>query len=126
MHHIFDEWMREKYPTILFERYVDDAIIHCKTRKQAEFIKVMIEERLAEYKLKVHPEKTQIVYCKDDNRKSEFPKQSFDFLGYTFRPRLARNKIGKNFVAFLPAISNKAKEKYYYNHKVMENTKKYT
>ncbi|MFP3020489.1 hypothetical protein [Wolbachia endosymbiont (group A) of Pogonocherus hispidulus] len=74
-------------------------------------MRVMIEERLAEYKLKVHPEKTQIVYCKDDNRRSKFPKQSFDFLGYTFRPRLTRSKIGKDFVSFLPAISNKAKKK---------------
>lgn len=110
MHHVFDEWMRRKCPTIPFERYVDDAIVHCKSSRQAEFMRVAIEERLAEYKLKLHPEKTQIVYCKDDNRKNEFPKQSFDFLGYTFRPRLARNKIGKHFVSFLPAISNKAKK----------------
>ncbi|WP_264686936.1 MULTISPECIES: group II intron reverse transcriptase/maturase [unclassified Wolbachia] len=110
MHHVFDEWMRQKCPTIPFERYVDDAIVHCKTQKQAEFMKIAIEERLAEHKLKLHPEKTQIVYCKDDNRKSEFPTQSFDFLGYTYRPRLAKSKIGKHFVSFLPAISNKAKK----------------
>ncbi|MFP3017138.1 MAG: reverse transcriptase domain-containing protein [Wolbachia sp.] len=54
MHHVFDEWMRQKHPTIPFERYVDDAIVHCKTRKQAEFMKVMIEERLAKCKLKLH------------------------------------------------------------------------
>ncbi|WP_265015243.1 reverse transcriptase domain-containing protein [Wolbachia endosymbiont (group B) of Camptogramma bilineatum] len=54
MHHVFDEWMREKYPTIPFERYVDDAIVHCKTLRQAEFMKVMIEERLAEFKLRLH------------------------------------------------------------------------
>ncbi|RZK34715.1 MAG: group II intron reverse transcriptase/maturase, partial [Hymenobacter sp.] len=68
MHHVFDIWMKKNYPTVPFERYVDDAIVHCRTEKQAEFVKVMIEERLAEYKLKLHPEKTQIVYCKDDNR----------------------------------------------------------
>ncbi|AGJ98650.1 Putative reverse transcriptase [Wolbachia endosymbiont of Drosophila simulans wNo] len=112
MHHAFDMWMRQNYPTIPFERYVDDAMVHCKTQKQAKFIKDKIEERLAEFKLKLHPEKTQIVYCKDDNRRDEFPIQSFDFLGYTFRPRLAKNnKIGNYFVSFLPAISNKAKKK---------------
>ncbi|WP_265026652.1 reverse transcriptase/maturase family protein [Wolbachia endosymbiont (group A) of Bibio marci] len=110
MHHAFDMWMRQNYPTIPFERYVDDAIVHCKTRRQADFMRVTIEERLAQCKLKLHLEKTQIVYCKDDNRRDEFPIQSFDFLGYTFRPRLARNKIGKHFVSFLPAISNKAKK----------------
>ncbi|WP_395460289.1 group II intron reverse transcriptase/maturase [Wolbachia endosymbiont (group B) of Myelois circumvoluta] len=111
MHHVFDMWMRQNYPTMPFERYVDDAIVHCKTQKQAEFIKVMIEKRLAEYKLKLHPEKTQIVYCKDHYRKGEFPKQSFDFLGYTFRPRLAKNKVKGYRVLFMPAISNKAKKK---------------
>ncbi|UIP93227.1 hypothetical protein JSQ73_002715 [Wolbachia endosymbiont of Anopheles demeilloni] len=104
--------MRQNYPTIPFERYVDDAMVHCKTQKQAKFIKDKIEERLAEFKLKLNPEKTQIVYCKDDNRRDEFPIQSFDFLSYTFRPRLAKNnKIGNYFVSFLPAISNKAKKK---------------
>ncbi|WP_341819026.1 reverse transcriptase domain-containing protein [Wolbachia endosymbiont (group B) of Phasia obesa] len=111
MHHVFDMWMRQNYPTMPFERYVDDAIVHCKTQKQAEFIKVMIGKRLAEYKLKLHPEKTQIVYCKDHYRKGEFPKQSFDFLGYTFRPRLAKNKVKGYRVLFMPAISNKAKKK---------------
>ncbi|QOD37974.1 group II intron reverse transcriptase/maturase [Candidatus Wolbachia massiliensis] len=112
MHHAFDMWMRQNYPTIPFERYVDDGIVHCKTRRQADFMRVTIEERLAQCKLKLHPEKTQIVYCKDDNRRDKFPIQSFDFLGYTFRPRLAKNnKIGNYFVSFLPAISNKAKKK---------------
>jgi len=111
MHHVFDIWMKKNYPTVPFERYVDDAIVHCRTKRQAEFMKVMIEERLAKYKLKTHPEKTQIVYCKDDDRREEFPKQSFDFLGYTFRPRAAKNKMRDYFVSFLPAISNKAKKK---------------
>lgn len=111
MHHAFDMWMRQNYPTIPFERYVDDAIVHYKTKRQADFMRVKIEERLAEYKLKLHPEKTRIVYCKNSNRKNTFPIQSFDFLGYTFRPRGAKSKIGEYFVGFLPAISNKAKKK---------------
>ncbi|WP_255453436.1 group II intron reverse transcriptase/maturase [Wolbachia endosymbiont of Atemnus politus] len=112
MHHVFDIWMEQNYPTIPFERYVDDVIVHCKTKEQADFMRVAIEERLAKCKLKIHPEKTQIVYCKDDNRRGEFPIQSFDFLGYTFRPRLAKNnKIETYFVSFIPAISNKAKKK---------------
>lgn len=111
MHHVFDEWMRQNYPTIPFERYVDDAIVHCKTQKQAEFMKDKIEERLAQYKLKLHPEKTQIVYCKDHCRKDKFSIQSFDFLGYTYRPRLTRNSTRGYRVSFLPAISSKAKKK---------------
>ncbi|OCA06220.1 reverse transcriptase domain-containing protein [Wolbachia endosymbiont of Trichogramma pretiosum] len=99
--------MKQNYPTVPFERYVDDAIVECKTQKREEFMRVVIEERLAKYKLKLHPDKTQIMYCKDENRKNMFPIQSFDYLGYTFRPRKAKSKIGKYFVAFLPAISNK-------------------
>ncbi|WP_353282849.1 reverse transcriptase domain-containing protein [Wolbachia endosymbiont (group A) of Pogonocherus hispidulus] len=112
MHHAFDMWMRQNYPTIPSERYVDDAIVHCKTKRQADYMREAIERRLAQCKLKLNPEKTRIVYCKDDSRRGEFPTQSFDFLGYTFRPRLAKNnKIGNYFVSFLPAISNKAKKK---------------
>lgn len=85
MHYAFDMWMKQNYPTVPFERYVDDAIVHCRTKRQAEFIKAMIEERLAKCKLKMHPEKTQIVYNKDHDRKEEYPIQSFDFLGYTFK-----------------------------------------
>ncbi|MBA8754770.1 group II intron reverse transcriptase/maturase [Wolbachia endosymbiont of Drosophila bicornuta] len=112
MHHAFDMWMKRNYTTVPFERYVDDVIVHCKTKEQADFMRAAIKERLAQCKLKLHPEKTQIVYCKDDNRRGGFPIQSFDFLGYTFRPRLAKNnKVGTYFVSFLPAISNKAKKK---------------
>ncbi len=112
MHHVFDEWMRQKHPTIPFERYVDDAIVHCRTKKQADFMRDVIEERQAKYKLKLHPEKTQIVYCKDNRRKDEYTIQSYDFLGFTFRPRLAKNsKVGNYFLSFIPAISNKAKKK---------------
>jgi len=111
MHHAFDEWMRQEHPTVPFERYVDDGLVHCKTKHQAEIMKKAIEERLVKCKLTLHPEKTQVVYCKDGDRTGDYPIQRFDFLGFTFRPRLAKNRWGKNFVSFLPAISNKAKNK---------------
>ena len=111
MHHAFDEWMRKNHPEVSFERYADDALVHCKTEKQAKLMRQAIEKRLAQCKLELHPEKTRIVYCKDDDRRKENPIESFDFLGYTFRPRRAKNKHGKFFVSFLPAISNKAKSK---------------
>lgn len=111
MHHAFDEWMRQNHPQILFERYADDVLVHCETEKQAKLMYDAIEKRLAQCKLEVHPEKTQIVYCKDDNRRKEYPKEGFDFLGYTFRPRRAKNQHGQFFVSFTPAISNKAKSR---------------
>ena len=52
--------------------------------------------------------KTRIVYCKDDDRPGQHEHIKFDFLGYTFQPRRAKNRWGKFFISFLPAISNKA------------------
>ena len=111
MHHAFDEWMRQNHPQVLFERYADDVLVHCKTERQAELMRAAIEKRLAQCKLQLHPEKTHIVYCKDEDRRKEYPTTDFDFLGYTFRPRRARNKQGKFFASFLPAVSSKAKSR---------------
>ncbi len=108
LHYAFDVWMQRKYPDIPFERYADDIIAHGKTQKQAEELKEAIRERLAQCGLELHPEKTKIVYCKDDDRKENYSIISFDFLGYTFRPRRSKNRWGKFFINFSPAVSNKA------------------
>jgi RNA-directed DNA polymerase len=111
MHYTFDEWMRINYPHNPFERYADDIVIHCKTKEEAELLLAEIITRFKECKLEVHPEKTKIVYCKDDDRNGEFPKVQFDFLGYTFKARDAKNKKGKLFRGFLPAVGDKATRK---------------
>jgi len=111
LHHAFDEWMRQNHPQILFERYADDVLVHCKTEKQAKLMYDTIEKRLAQCKLEVHPDKTQIVYCRDDNRRKKYPNEGFDFLGYTFRPRRSKNQHGQCFISFAPAISSKAKNR---------------
>jgi len=110
LHLAFDTPMKEEFPNVPFERYADDVIVHCKTEKQAKFVKKFIEERLAQCKLELHPAKTKIVYCKDDRRRKSYPNRKFDFLGYTFRGRQAMNRQGKFFVGFNPAVSNKAKK----------------
>jgi RNA-directed DNA polymerase len=108
LHYTFDAWMQRTYPQIPFERYADDAVCHCRTREEAEDLKAALERRFAECRLELHPEKTKIVYCKDDDRGLEYPCTSFDFLSYTFRPRRSKNRWGKYFINFSPAISNKA------------------
>lgn len=108
LHYAFDEWMRRNSPYVPFERYADDAIVHCKSEKQARWLKEAIGKRLAECKLELHPEKTKIVYCKDVDRQGNYPREKFDFLGYTFRPRRSKNRWGKYFVNFTPAVSDKA------------------
>ena len=106
MHHAFDEWMVRHFPYVKFERFADDTVLHCHSLKQAEEVFEAIRGRLRECGLELHPEKTKVVYCKDVDRKGSHEQESFDFLGYTFRPRLSMNKNGKTFVNFTPAISN--------------------
>jgi RNA-directed DNA polymerase len=108
LHLVFDQWMKEETPGIHFERYADDIVVHCRSYQQLERIKKRIERRLKLCKLSLHPKKTRVVYCKDSNRPGSWSHQSFDFLGYEFRPRSARNRQGKLFVSFTPAISPKA------------------
>jgi RNA-directed DNA polymerase len=108
MHLAFDTWMQKTHPDVPFERYADDAIVHCKTEKQTQAVRKSIEGRLAQCKLELHPEKTMIVYCKDDDRRGSYPNEKFNFLGYTFRPRRSKNRLGKHFVNFSPAVSSKA------------------
>ncbi len=111
LHYAFDDWMKRNHSNIPFERYADDAIAHCKSEKQAKMLLDAIEKRMAECGLKLNQKKTRIVYCKDDDRRGNYPNDSFDFLGYTFRPRLSKNKWGKHFINFTPGVSNKAKKR---------------
>ena len=108
LHYTFDLWMRRTYPSVLFERYADDAIVHCQSRQQAETVRGAIRDRFTQCGLELHPTKTRIVYCKDDDRPGDHEPVTFDFLGYTFQPRRAKNRWGKYFVSFLPAMSTKA------------------
>jgi RNA-directed DNA polymerase len=105
MHYAFDTWMARNHPGSPFERYADDAVVHCTSRREAEAVLAGIAARMAEVGLRLHPDKTRIVYCKDSNRRGEHEHTSFTFLGYAFRPRSAQRKDGRRFTSFLPAIS---------------------
>jgi len=108
LHYAFDVWMRRSFPQCPFARYADDAVVHCRTREEADTVTEAIRARLLQCHLELHPTKTRTVYCKDEDRPGDCEHTQFDFLGYTFQPRLAKNSWGKFFVSFLPAISNKA------------------
>jgi RNA-directed DNA polymerase len=108
LHYAFDAWMAREFPTIAFERYVDDVVVHCVSEKQALLLRDKIGRRLAGVGLTLHPEKTKIVYCRDGRRAGSHEHTSFTFLGYTFRARAARDKHGEMFTSFLPAISKDA------------------
>lgn len=111
MHYAFDMWLSREFPGVVFERYADDAVVHCASRYQAERVLAALHERMAEVGLELHPDKTKIVYCRDSSRREDFPQTAFTFLGFTFRPRAALGKNGVTFTSFLPAISQDALKK---------------
>ncbi len=108
LHYAFDRWMQKTYPHLPFERYADDAIVHCRTETEAQEVRQAIAERMQACRLELPPEKTKIVYCKDEDRRGTYPHEQCDFLGYTFRPRRSKNWKGKFFMNFSPAIADKA------------------
>lgn len=110
LHYVFDDFMVKEFRSIPWARYADDGIAHCASLKQAKYLQRRLQERFARFGLELNMEKTRIVYCKDDDRKGNHEYTTFDFLGYTFRPRHAKNRYGKFFTNFLPAIGDKAKK----------------
>ena len=110
LHYAFDHWMRSNYPSNPFERYADDSVVHCDSEAEATELQSKIAKRMEQCGLELHPGKTKIVYCRDDNRTEEHKLYRFDFLGFCFRPRLSRNKHGRYFVNFSPAIAPKSKK----------------
>jgi hypothetical protein len=111
LHYAFDAWMAREFPAVVFERYVDDAVVHCVSERQAIDVMEAIGNRMEEVGLRLHPTKTRIVYCKDANRRGLYEQTSFTFLGFDFRARGARNRHGVTFPCFLPAISKEALKK---------------
>jgi group II intron reverse transcriptase/maturase len=106
MHYTFDLWMARTHPGLPWCRYADDGVVHCRSEQEAEALKVELQARLAECRLEMHPTKTRVVYCKDDNRKGKYPNVKFDFLGYCFRPRrVRRSRDHALFGGFNPAVS---------------------
>ena len=110
LHYAQDEWLRINHPNTPFERYADDSVLHCLTEKEAKEILLSLKDRLLQCGLELHPEKTKIVYCKDDDRRGGYHTTKFDFLGFTFQSRRSKNRFGKYFVNFSPAVSNSAKK----------------
>jgi RNA-directed DNA polymerase len=111
LHYAFDAWMEREFPTIWFERYADDAVLHCVTERQAREVLAALGDRMVEVGLQLHPDKTRIIYCKDDHRRGSFECTAFTFLGYTFRARKNRSRHGRFFWGFDPAVSKDARKK---------------
>lgn len=111
MHYAFDTWLSREHPGVEFERYADDAVVHCVSERQARMVLAELTERMAQVGLRLHPAKTRIVYCGTRGRGSGLAAGAFTFLGFTFQPRAAWGRNGELFTAFLPAVSKDALKK---------------
>lgn len=112
LHYVFDMWLARNHSSVKFERYADDIIIHCRTRKEAEDVLESCTKRFDDCKLTLHPDKTHIVYNKDSYRNKEnYPITSYTFLGFEFRARCLRKRRSKRvFSRFISGTSRKAKK----------------
>lgn len=111
LHYALDEWLLRLNSTLKFARYADDAIIHCKSKAQADYVLSKLKERMQACGLELHPEKTKLVYCRDWRRKGDHPTVQFDFLGYSFQPRTAKSqRDGRLYLGYDCAICKKAKQ----------------
>lgn len=108
LHFAFDKWMGREHPDCPFERYADDAVVHCRTQQEAERVLVDLDARMHECRLRLHPEKTRIVYCKDKDRRGDYPVTRFEFLGYAFEPTYIVDRTGRGQVNFLAKASGSA------------------
>jgi RNA-directed DNA polymerase len=105
LHYVFDKWMEKNHPLKPFARFADDGVVHCRTEAEAIILQDTLRQRFQDCKLELHADKTKIIYCKDSDRRKEYPNTKFVFLGYEFRPRRSKNRWGKCFVNFSPAVS---------------------
>jgi group II intron reverse transcriptase/maturase len=106
LHYVLDKWLETTDSEVKYERYADDAILHCNSQAHAQETLRKLHERTQSCGLELHPEKTKLVYCRDHRRKDSHPQVKFDFLGYSFQPRTNKSKkTGKLFLGYDCAIS---------------------
>jgi RNA-directed DNA polymerase len=58
LHWALDMWLVREHPVVQFERYADDAVLHCVTRRQAEQVLAELAQRMADVGLELHPGKS--------------------------------------------------------------------
>jgi len=71
LHYGFDRWLEKMDKTVIYSRYADDVIVHCRSKQHAEQTLKLINQRMNNIDLELHPKKTKIVYCKDYRRKEK-------------------------------------------------------
>ena len=112
LHYAMDKWLEQTHSAVRYVRYADDAVLHCKSKVQAEYVLRNVRKRMKQCGLELHPEKTRLVYRKDYRRQEQHESVKFDFLGYSFQPRTAKSKRdGSLYLGYDCAISIRSKKR---------------
>ena len=97
LHHVVDEWLERQIKPRLrgkacLVRYADDLVVGFERREDAAECKEMLRQRMEEYGLRLHPDKTRLVYFKRPpwSKKEGKGPGTFDFLGFTLLWQRAR------------------------------------
>jgi group II intron reverse transcriptase/maturase len=93
LHYVLDLWVddwrrRHAEGEVIFVRYADDFILGFQHRHDAEGFLSALRERLQEFGLEIHPDKTRLLEfgrfaAANRADRGEGPPETFDFLGFT-------------------------------------------
>src|SRR5947207_454752 len=93
LHYVYDLWVqqwRKRHATgdIIVVRYADDTIVGFQHRHDADRFMIDLKERLAQFALSLHPEKTRLIefgrYAAERRAdRGNGKPETFDFLGFT-------------------------------------------
>ena len=97
--HVLDSYWENHKELGVIVRYADDAVIVCRTRKDAELAFEHLKRMMTKLKLTLNPQKTKIV---------DMNKESFDFLGFRYQ-KFGKTKCGRKLPYMMP--SKKAMKK---------------
>ena len=97
--HVLDSYWENHKELGVIVRYADDAVIVCRTRKDAELAFEHLKRMMTKLKLTLNPQKTKVV---------DMNKESFDFLGFRYQ-KFGKTKCGRKLPYMMP--SKKAMKK---------------
>jgi len=108
LHYVLDLWVNEWRRTqahgdVIVVRYVDDFVIGFQHRDDAIQCLQALKERLEQYHLELHPDKTRLIEfgrfaAERRQRRGEGKPATFDFLGFTHycgTTRAGKFKVGR-------------------------------
>jgi len=98
-----------EFPSVEFERYADDAVVHCVSERQPICSGALVD-RMEEVGLRLHPDKTKSFTVRTERGVVRTSTPRSRFLG-TRSGSAERGQSGRMFLSFSPAISKDALKK---------------